>query len=148
MTRRIGVVLVFVLVATSALAAPLVAQAAWPQTPPNDPDFAPCENAITFNSNCYLTGGASYDQFDMFGALNDSQYPCPSRIGIFVDRMATEISMISGTAAMRVNSPNSRSAPQTISAPCSLPSTPQNAHANKFFGVSAATSSKPASAPS
>jgi len=77
-TRRVGIVATVVLVLGFLVPAPLVAHATWPQTPPNDPEFAPCENAATFNSNCYLTGGASYDQFDMFGALSDSQYPCPN----------------------------------------------------------------------
>ena len=54
---------------------PVAAHAAWPQTPPNDPDFAPCENAATFTSDCYSDPSA--DQWDMFGALSDTQYPCP-----------------------------------------------------------------------
>ncbi len=54
---------------------PVAAHAAWPQTPPNDPGFAPCENAATFTPNCYSDPGA--DQWDMFGPLSDAQYPCP-----------------------------------------------------------------------
>ena len=57
---------------------PVAAYAAWPQTPPNDPGFAPCENAATFTPNCYSDPGA--DQWDMFGPLSDSQYPCPAPI--------------------------------------------------------------------
>src|SRR5947199_2516 len=54
---------------------PVAAYAAWPETPPNDPQFAPCENAATFTSACYSDAGA--DQWDMFGPLSDTQYPCP-----------------------------------------------------------------------
>src|SRR2546425_1285961 len=60
------------------LVPPIAAHAAWPQTPPNDPQFAPCENAATFTPNCYSDPGA--DQWDMFGPLSDAQYPCPAPI--------------------------------------------------------------------
>src|SRR5436309_11488002 len=60
------------------LVPPVAAHAAWPQTPPNDPAFAPCENAATFPPNCYSDPGA--DQWDMFGPLSDTQYPCPAPI--------------------------------------------------------------------
>src|SRR6266436_758287 len=60
------------------LTPPVAAHAAWPQTPPNDPQFAPCENAATFTPNCYSDPGA--DQWDMFGPLSDAQYPCPAPI--------------------------------------------------------------------
>src|SRR5213080_1922076 len=56
----------------------VAAHAAWPQTPPNDTQFAPCENAATFTSDCYSDPGA--DQWDMFGVLSDTQYPCPPPI--------------------------------------------------------------------
>src|SRR5256885_2875019 len=64
---------------------PVAAYAAWPQTPPNDPGFAPCENAATFTPNCYSDPGA--DQWDMFGPLSDAQYPCPFPI----DRKSTRL---------------------------------------------------------
>ena len=78
MTRRIGVLVPVVLLLALILPSPLVAHATWPQAPPNDPEFAPCENAATFVTDCYVTGGANHDQFDVFGALSDSQYPCPN----------------------------------------------------------------------
>src|SRR5438309_597423 len=71
--RAASVVLAVVL--AGLLMPPVAAYAAWPETPPNDPQFAPCENAATFTSACYSDAGA--DQWDMFGPLSDTQYPCP-----------------------------------------------------------------------
>src|SRR5207237_10861147 len=73
MVRRLLLSLAILL--ARAFMAPVAAHAAWPQTPPNDPQFAPCENAATFTSDCYSDPGA--DQWDMFGVLSDAQYPCP-----------------------------------------------------------------------
>src|SRR5947199_8905485 len=56
----------------------VAAHAAWPQTPPNDPQFAPCENAANFTSDCYSDPGA--DQCDMFAVLSATHYPCPPPI--------------------------------------------------------------------
>ena len=49
MVRRLLSSLAILLV--GVFMAPLTAHAAWPQTPPNDPQFAPCENASTFTSD-------------------------------------------------------------------------------------------------
>src|SRR5947208_15813840 len=73
MVRRLLSSLAILLV--GVFMAPLTAHAAWPQTPPNDPQFARCENAATFTSDCYSDPSA--DQWDMLGVLSDSQYPCP-----------------------------------------------------------------------
>jgi len=85
--KRVGVVISVAVFLALAVAPPLAAQAQWPETfspqrPPNDGDFAPCEYASTYSDpgmafNCYSTGGNNYDQFDMYGALSDAQYPCP-----------------------------------------------------------------------
>src|SRR5438876_717618 len=75
--ERAGSVALAVVLA-GLLMPPVAAHAAWPETPPNDPAFAPCENAATFTPNCYSDPGA--DQWDMFGVLSDAQYPCPSPI--------------------------------------------------------------------
>src|SRR5438445_5994971 len=75
--ERAGSVALAVVLA-GLLRPPVAAHAAWPQTPPNDPAFAPCENAATFTPNCYSDPGA--DQWDMFGPLSDAQYPCPAPI--------------------------------------------------------------------
>src|SRR5213593_2051359 len=63
MRERAGSVALAVALA-GLLMPPVAAHAAWPQTPPNDPAFAPCENATTFTPNCYSDAGA--DQWDMF----------------------------------------------------------------------------------
>ena len=47
------------------------------------------------------------------GRLN-IQKPCPSRMGIFVERMATEMFAIMGIAANRLSGLRISSAPQTI----------------------------------
>ena len=61
MRERAGSVALAVVLA-GLLIPPVAAHAAWPQTPPNDPAFAPCENAATFTPNCYSDPGA--DQWE------------------------------------------------------------------------------------